>query len=119
MGNARGSWNGFLEIARNLRLVWRLFRDHRVAAWIKSIPALSLVYLLWPVDILADPILGLGQVDDAVVLLLAMKLFVSLCPPALVREHQQRITGAKGGEAGGESDTIDTTYRVLEDEHRG
>ena len=41
------------------------------------------LYLLWPVDLLADPFLGLGQLDDLAVLLVAVELFIALAPTPL------------------------------------
>ncbi len=49
-------------------------------------PLATLVYLFLPVDLLPDPVLGLGQVDDLVLILLGLKMFVSLCPPDVVAE---------------------------------
>lgn len=113
---------GLLEIVRDVRVAWRLFRDKRVPVWIKSIPVLSLSYLIWPVDFLADPVLGLGQLDDLAVLALGIKLFISLCPADLVDQHRERarqdarqgnLMGSPGRDLSN-SEVIDTTYRVLD-----
>jgi uncharacterized membrane protein YkvA (DUF1232 family) len=91
-------------------VAWRLFRDRRVPLWVKTIPVLSLAYVVWPFDFLADPALGLGQLDDLAVILLGLKLFVSLCSSDLVQQHESAL--AKQGHE--ESDIVDSTYRVVD-----
>lgn len=82
------------ELVRQLRLAWRLFKDPRVPWLLKLIPPAALVYILSPIDILPDPGLGLGQLDDLAILLLALKLFIELAPAEVVREHL-RALGAR------------------------
>ena len=114
---------GLLGIVRDVRLAWQLFRDERVPVWIKSVPILSLAYLIWPLDLLADPLLGLGQLDDLAVLALGIKLFISLCAPDLVQQyrergwHHAREPNLMGSAEPGLSNSkvIDTTYRVLDE----
>ena len=74
------------------RLVWRLLHDGRVPGWIKLIPFAGLVYLLSPIDLVPDLMLpGLGQLDDLVVILLSLKLFVDLCPPGIVKKYLDEL----------------------------
>ena len=75
-----------LELLSSLRLSWRLLWDRRMPLWTKSVPAAAAMYLLWPIDILADPLLGIGQVDDLAIILLAARLFISLAPIALLAD---------------------------------
>jgi uncharacterized membrane protein YkvA (DUF1232 family) len=75
------------DAARQVRLAWRLFWDRRVPLWTKLIPPVALGYVLFPVDIIPDVALGLGQLDDLAVLLIGVKLFIELAPPEVVREH--------------------------------
>jgi uncharacterized membrane protein YkvA (DUF1232 family) len=75
------------DVARQARLAWRLFWDERVPLWTKLIPPAALAYLLFPIDIIPDVALGLGQLDDVAVLLMGVKLFIELSPPEVVREH--------------------------------
>ena len=79
-----------------------------------AVPGLALAYFLWPMDILYDLIPALGQVDDVLVLLLALKLFESWAPRGVVAEHWARMGGHSPGESGGAAaDVIDGDYRVL------
>lgn len=107
------SFSGLLSIVRDLYVAWKLFLDRRVPAWVKSIPLLSALYILWPLDLLADPMLGLGQLDDLAVIALGIRLFISLCPPALVEQYQRRLGSAR---AMNDDDVVDTTYRVVDTE---
>jgi uncharacterized membrane protein YkvA (DUF1232 family) len=75
------------DVARQARLAWRLFWDRRVPMWTKLIPPAALAYLLFPIDLIPDVALGLGQLDDVAVLLIGVKLFIELAPPDVVREH--------------------------------
>lgn len=85
-----------------LRFVWhlpnlaklylRLFRDRRVPLLVKAIPVLAIAYAISPFDLLPDwAVPFLGNMDDIVIVLLALRLFVPLCPPDVVREHVRRI----------------------------
>jgi uncharacterized membrane protein YkvA (DUF1232 family) len=99
---------GFLaETARQARLILRLLRDRRVPIWPKLIIPATALYILSPIDLLADPILGLGQIDDLAVFLIGMKLFVELCPTRIVREHLDEL-----------SSVINGSYRVVEEERQ-
>jgi uncharacterized membrane protein YkvA (DUF1232 family) len=109
----------FQSIMSQGRLVWRLLNDKRVPSWLKLVPFAGLLYLLSPIDLIPDLMLpGLGQLDDVAVILLTLKLFVELCPPGVVRDHLEAVTGTAGDSAVGPeraSDPyIDVPYRVIE-----
>lgn len=88
-----------LTILRHLpnfvRLYWRLFRDPRVSLLAKGVLIAAAAYLALPVDLVPDLVPVLGQLDDIAVLIGACKLFIQLCPSAVVEEHVRRI--ARGG----------------------
>lgn len=113
--------SGFLGgLIKQARLAWRLLNDGRVPGWVKAIPFAALLYFLSPIDLIPDWALpGLGEVDDVVLLVLALKMFVDLSPPGIVREHLEDLFGARsaahpaGDTPGGP--TIDGTYRVLDE----
>ncbi len=111
-------------IVRDVRLAWRLWRDRRLPAWLKGIPLLSLLYIVWPLDILADPLLGLGQLDDLGVILLGLVLVINLAPSELVEKHRRDMgeTSApeaeqmEPSEAQDEPHMVRTTYRLVDDD---
>lgn len=82
----------FTSLALRTRLFLRLMRDRRVNLLLKAIPFAGLFYLLFPLDI-PTPI------DDAVVLWVGVNIFMELCPPEVVAEHEQALNGILSGES--------------------
>jgi uncharacterized membrane protein YkvA (DUF1232 family) len=74
-----------------VRLAARLVREPRVPTPTKAVPFAAALYLLWPIDLIADLLPLLGQIDDLGVVLLALELFVRWSPPAAVTFHQAAI----------------------------
>ncbi len=112
-------------IIKNARLVWRLLWDPGVSSWLKMIPPATLLYLLFPIDFLPDPVLGLGQLDDIAIILLGLKLFIELCPQDIVRHHLREISSVPGSyrvvdeeppQEPSPSGYIDAPYRVIEED---
>jgi len=81
----------FVELLQNLRLAWRLLWNRRMPLWTKAVPLAAAIYLVWPADLLLDPVLGLGQLDDLALILLAARLFIALAPADLVAELSGRL----------------------------
>ena len=79
------------EIIKNIKLIWRLLNDRRVSPWLKMIVPATLLYLLFPIDIIPDIAPGLGQLDDIAIILLGLKLFVAMCPSEVVRQHLDEL----------------------------
>lgn len=81
---------------RTGRLALRLARDPRVPMAAKAILVATVVYLISPIDIVPDWLLGLGQADDLMALLAGLNLFLRACPGWLVEEHEDAIDGRRG-----------------------
>jgi len=79
------------EVIKNIKLIWRLLNDRRVSSWLKMIVPATLLYLLFPIDIIPDIAPGLGQLDDIAVILLGLKIFVEMCPEEIVRQHLDEL----------------------------
>jgi len=104
------------ELVRNVRLAWRLGADPRVALTTKLLVlGLTALYILSPVDLFPDVIPVLGQLDDLVVLVFAVKLFIQLCPKDIVRQHQADLTGQStpNPSSTAEGEVIDAEYHVV------
>lgn len=109
-----------LNLVQRARLIWRLLRDDRVSPWVKKIgPAAILAYVISPIDVIPDFLIGPGQVDDlgviAIGMLLLLRMLVRFAPDDVVSEHIVQITrhGRSGGAARFDTDeTIDTRGRV-------
>ena len=81
-----------LHLPNFVRLYWRLFTDKRVSVFPKLILIAGVVYFVVPFDLLPDfPLVGLGQLDDAAVLIGALQLFIRLAPRRIVEEHVKLI----------------------------
>jgi uncharacterized membrane protein YkvA (DUF1232 family) len=95
-----GFW---VELINSFRLTWRLLRDTRVPWPIKLIPLIVLLYIVSPIDLIPDFVLGLGQLDDLTILILGVQVFVSLSPRSIVQQHRDDLNGVNrgGGSAAG------------------
>ena len=103
------------QIVRTLRLVWRLLNDSRVPLFPKLIPIAALAYIVSPIDLIPDLVLGLGQIDDLGIALLGITLFIDMCPRAIVDAHRAALD-AEMGAPQKEEDVIDGAYRVVDDD---
>jgi uncharacterized membrane protein YkvA (DUF1232 family) len=101
--DAKEAANLLSEVVREARLTWYLLTDRRVSSWLKMIPLATLLYILSPIDLLFDPILGLGQLDDLAALIVGVKLFIEMCPREIVKEHRAKMSSMVG------------SYRVVEE----
>lgn len=75
-----------LSWRRKLSLVGRFLGDPRVPLRAKAIMPGTLLYLASPIDFIPDFIPVLGQLDDLLVLGLALGLVVSLTPPDVMED---------------------------------
>jgi len=72
----------------------RLLSDPRVSRWRKLAVAAAVAYLLMPIDLVPDFIPVAGQLDDAIVAALALRVALRAGGPALMAEHW---TGSREG----------------------
>lgn len=77
------------DLVKRLKLISRLMGDRRVSIFLKLLPLASLAYLVWPIDAVAIPVIGV--LDDAAILWIGSTLFVELCPPNVVKEHRTEL----------------------------
>lgn len=89
---------------KQMRLLWSLFWDPRVPSWLKILALLlPLIYILLPTDISPDAVPLLGYIDDVIVALLALKLFLEMAPRRVKEEHERRM------------ESISVPYKVLDE----
>ena len=94
------------------RLVFALMRDRRVPLAAKLILPAAVVYVVLPIDILPDIIPVLGQIDDLVMLVVALVVFLMSVPRRVLMEH----LGVGSGDEAPDGKVIDGAYRVEDDE---
>ena len=117
-----GSW--IREIIQQAKLAYYLMLDPRVHPLAKLIPIAGLVYVISPIDLIADVIPGLGQADDIAVIMFAIRLFMEFAPPHVVHEHLKRLAQKVGGNwdvvnnppppPANEGDVVEGTFRKEE-----
>jgi uncharacterized membrane protein YkvA (DUF1232 family) len=81
----------FKAVVNQVWLTWKLVLDNRVPLWMKALLIIPFLYVLSPIDLIPDFIIGLGQLDDLGIVLLGMRLFESLVPDHIVQEHRAAI----------------------------
>lgn len=106
----------FLTRTGLLPLVGKLMLDGRVPFRAKLIVPAAIVYLIWPFEIVPDIIPLAGWIDDILVMLIAMAIFIGSAPSNVVWEH---IRGGKAdskgeGEAGDKGRVVEGKYRVID-----
>lgn len=107
--------NALAQIMRTLALVWRLLKDPRVPFLPKLIIPAAMAYVIFPIDLIPDFILGLGQLDDLGIILLSIPLFIEFCPREIVEEHRRALQATRG-QARSDEDVIEGLYRVMRED---
>lgn len=102
------------ELLNNASLVWKLLLDPRVSILAKLVPVAAALYLISPIDLIPDWLVGFGQLDDLAVVLLGIRAFIALCPPELVQWYRNQL-GQNPQSQARDSNTVDSTYRVIDE----
>ena len=101
------------------RLVARLMLDRRVPLKSKLILPAGILYVISPIDLVPDILPALGRIDDVVVLLLSLALFLGSAPKDVVWEHLRagrEGTGTRGRTKRPDGTVIEGTSRIVDDE---
>ncbi len=83
--------NLFHDLPRQLRLAYCLIRDPRVPIAPKAGVLAALGLAVTPVVDLPEGIPFLGEVDLVAVTMVALRVFIALCPPEVVAEQERLI----------------------------
>ncbi len=87
-GAMRGLMREMLMFVPNLlKLAYRMARDPRVPTADKLVLAATIVYVISPLDLIADFIPFLGQVDDAYLLAVSLLRLLNRTDAEVVNEH--------------------------------
>jgi len=109
------SGNGMLhDLVLRFKLIMRLMGDSRVNPFVKLLPIASLAYLIWPIDLIAG-IPGVSALDDVALVSLGAYLFIEFCPPNVVQEHMQQLTGNM--DTTGQGEIVDAEAVDMDDEN--
>ncbi len=81
--------NIFSRFLSMVRLYRAIAKDPRTSPFVKWLPWLSLIYVLWPLDILPDFAPVLGQIDD--ILMIPLLIWTAIqAAPTDVREKARK-----------------------------
>ncbi|MCL1601881.1 MAG: DUF1232 domain-containing protein [Actinomycetia bacterium] len=78
---------GMMLLPNVVKLLTRLMRDNRVSMRRKAFIGAVLVYVISPIDLIPDFVIGIGRLDDLVLVSLAVDHLMSGTDEEVVREH--------------------------------
>lgn len=88
----------------DVMLAYRLMLDSEVPSYLKLIPVGVLAYLISPIDLLPEALLGpLGLADDPLAVLVGLKAFINLAPSHIVDKYVN-------GDVADSADIVDGEY---------
>ena len=101
------------------RLVFRLILDRRVPMRLKLIPAAAVAYLILPFDFVPDILPVLGRIDDLLIILISLALFLGMAPKDIVLEHSRNrrtVEPSQDRPSQPDKPVIEGEYHIVEDE---
>jgi uncharacterized membrane protein YkvA (DUF1232 family) len=97
---------------KSLTALWPLMRDPKIPFWAKAaIPAIAAAYVISPVDLIPDFLLGAGQIDDIGVILLAATASVAFLQKFFANQEPEPAR-ARASEPQNASTVYEANYRV-------
>ena len=100
------------ELMQQIKLVYYLIRDRDVPIYLKVLPFLGVLYVLFPIDIITDVIPVLGQIDDLMILTIGAKVFIELAPAHVVAKYMDQMRGQTIVE--GTADDVEMPIKLIE-----
>jgi len=70
-----------------MKLLGRIVRDRRVPVRSKAFAAAVMVYVISPIDIIPDFVIGFGKLDDLILSAVAIQHLIETAGPEIVAEH--------------------------------
>lgn len=109
---------GFLgELWQQVRLVFYLIKDADVPIYLKILPFAGILYTLFPLDLIADVVPVLGQLDDLTILLIGAKVFIEMAPPQVVARYMEQMNPQKAATVvEGEASDVSPEVKLIEGE---
>ncbi len=104
------------ELVQQIKLVYYLVRDRDVPIYLKALPFLGLLYVLFPIDIITDFIPVLGQVDDLMILTIGAKVFIEMAPAHVVAKYMAQMRGETTTIVDGTASDVEPQVKFLEGE---
>jgi uncharacterized membrane protein YkvA (DUF1232 family) len=70
-----------------IKLLVRIVRDRRVSVRAKAFAAAVLVYVISPIDLIPDFVIGFGKLDDLILSAVAIQYLIEAAGEDIVAEH--------------------------------
>ena len=102
------------DLVLRFKLIVKLMGDGRVNPFLKLLPLASLVYLIYPFDLISI-VPGVSALDDVALVSLGAYLFIEFCPADVVHEHMQSLT-SNMDEVESHDEVVDAEAIDLDDE---
>jgi uncharacterized membrane protein YkvA (DUF1232 family) len=84
----KGIWEVLLLLPRLIRLMYKLTLDKRIPLRFRAMCVFCLLYVLSPMDIVPEIILGpVAFLDDLALLLMALNIMLNDVDPEILKEH--------------------------------
>ena len=80
-----------LPLGSKLRLAVALLHDSRIPLAVRAIPPGLVLYLAMPIDLIPDFIPIIGHIDDLLVMLVGVSLFLRFTPRHVLEEQLRRL----------------------------
>ncbi len=77
-----------------VKLLGRIIKDRRVSVRAKAFAAAVLVYVLSPIDIIPDFVIGFGKLDDLILSAVAIQHLIEAAGEEIVAEHWDGSQGS-------------------------
>ena len=99
---------------KSMTALWPLMRDPKIPFWAKAaIPAVAAAYVMSPIDLIPDFLLGVGQMDDIGVILLAATASVAFLQKFFAnQEPEPQPARARASDSQNASTVYEANYRV-------
>jgi uncharacterized membrane protein YkvA (DUF1232 family) len=91
----------WLLIKGDAARLWFALRHPQAPLWLKGGTALTLLYLLSPIDLIPDVLPVIGVVDDMVLVPLAIRFMLQRLPAAVREDAERRASGASAARSAG------------------
>lgn len=78
------------ELKRDTYAMCLAYKDPRVPRYARAVMAVIVIYALSPIDLIPDPIPFLGQLDDLVLIPLAVTWATRMIPPDVMDEYREK-----------------------------
>jgi uncharacterized membrane protein YkvA (DUF1232 family) len=102
------------DLMQQIKLVYYLVRDRDVPIYLKVLPFLGVLYVLFPIDIITDIVPVLGQIDDLMILTIGAKVFIEMAPAPVVAKYMAQMRGEGPAVLEGEASDVVKEVKLID-----